>query len=121
MNEKEIAAALKEDLGKSEYESYMCEIGLVKEEATYMIKHIKKFSKDKKVHTPLSQFSSKSYQKSSPYGNVLIMSPWNYPFLLTMSPLVDALASGNTALIKPSAYSPSTSKMIEKICFVCNI
>ena len=119
VNEKEIAAALKEDLGKSEYESYMCEIGLVKEEATYMIKHIKKFSKDKKVHTPLSQFSSKSYQKSCPYGNVLIMSPWNYPFLLTMSPLVDALASGNTALIKPSAYSPSTSKMIEKICLAC--
>lgn len=113
--EKEIVEALRADLGKSEYESYMCEVGLVLSEISYMLKNIKKFAKNKKVKTPLAQFSSKSYKKPSPYGNVLIMSPWNYPFLLTMDPLVDALAAGNTAIVKPSAYSPNTSAIIAKI------
>ena len=80
-----------------------------------MLKNIKKFAKRKKVKTPLAQFSAKSYKLSSPYGNVLIMSPWNYPFLLSIQPLVDAISAGNTAIVKPSAYSPETSKIIEKI------
>ncbi|MBR6683170.1 MAG: aldehyde dehydrogenase family protein, partial [Firmicutes bacterium] len=88
--EKEIAAALKSDLGKSEYESFMCEIGLTLTEATYMIKHTKKLAKKRRVATPLAQFASCSYQQPSPYGNTLIMSPWNYPFLLTMESLIDA-------------------------------
>ena len=119
--EDKISDALKSDLGKSEFESYMCEIGIVLSELTYMIKHTRSFAKDKKVKTPLAQFHSKSYKKASPYGVTLIMSPWNYPFLLTMDPLVDAIAAGNTAIVKPSAYSPATSEVIAKIieeCFV---
>ncbi len=80
-----------------------------------MIKHTGKLAKEHTVHTPLAQFASRSYKKPSPYGNVLIMSPWNYPLLLTIDPLADAIAAGNTAVVKPSAYSPATSAVIEKI------
>lgn len=111
----EIRAALKSDLGKSEFEGFMCETGLVLTEISYMIRHVKSFAADKIVPTPLPQFASVSYKKPSPYGNVLIMSPWNYPFLLTLDPLVDAIAAGNTAVVKPSAYSPATSAVIEKM------
>ncbi len=114
-HEADIMDALHTDLGKSDYEAYMCEVGLVLSELTYMIKHTKRFAKERGVHTPLSQFASRSYKKPTPYGNVLIMSPWNYPFLLTIDPLVDAIAAGNTAVVKPSAYSPATSAVIEKI------
>ena len=115
LKESQIAAALTQDLGKSEAEGFMCEIGLVLSEISYMIKHTPKYAKDKKVSTPLTNFPASSFVKSSPYGNVLIMSPWNYPFLLTMDPLVDAIAAGNTVLVKPSAYSPATSQIIEEL------
>ncbi len=114
-NEKAILKALEADLGKSECESFMCEVGLVLSEISYTLKNIKKFSRDKVVPTPLVQFAAKSYIKKSPYGVVLIMSPWNYPFLLTLGPLVNAISAGNTAVIKPSAYSPETSKIIKAI------
>ncbi|MGN0374770.1 MAG: aldehyde dehydrogenase [Butyrivibrio sp.] len=113
--EEEINKALYEDLGKSAFESYMCETGLVLSEITYMLKHIRGFAKEKRVPTPLAQFPSRSYIKPSPYGVVLIMSPWNYPFLLTIDPLVDAIAAGNTAVIKPSAYSPATGNIISRL------
>ena len=77
-NEKEIAAAITADLGQSETEAFMCEIGLVITEISYMLKHVRKFAKDKTVSTPLSNFPAHSFVKSSPYGNVLIMTPWNY-------------------------------------------
>lgn len=118
-NEKEIHNALKKDLGKSGFESYMCETGLVLEEISYMLKHVQRFADEKRVRTPLAQFHSRSYQKPSPYGVVLIMSPWNYPFMLTLSPLVDALAAGNTAVVKPSAYSPYTSEVLQTILSQC--
>ena len=117
--EKEIHTALKRDLGKSGFESYMCETGLVLEEISYMLKHIHRFSREKNVRTPLAQFHSRSFKKPSPYGVTLIMSPWNYPFMLTLSPLVDALAAGNTAVVKPSAYSPHTSDVILQILSQC--
>ena len=117
--EKDIAAALKSDLGKSEYDGFMCEIGLTLTEATYMIKHTRKLAKKRRVATPLAQFASVSYQQPSPYGNTLIMSPWNYPFLLTMEPLIDAIAAGNTVIVKPSAYSPATSDIVAKIIGEC--
>ena len=117
--ETEINDALTADLGKSNYEGFMCESGLVLTEISYMIKHVRKFSKRKTVPTPLAQFHSHSYKQPVPYGNVLIMSPWNYPFLLTLDPLVDAIAAGNTAIIKPSAYSPATSNIIVKIVKEC--
>ena len=115
----EINDALKSDLGKSHYEGFMCESGLVLTEISYMIKHTKKFAKRKTVATPLAQFHSHSYKQPVPYGNALIMSPWNYPFLLTLDPLADAIAAGNTAIVKLSAYSPATSKIVEKIIKEC--
>ena len=117
--ENQINAALKEDLGKSDFEGFMCESGLVLTEISYMIRHVRKFSKQKTVWTPLAQFASHSYQIPCPYGNVLIMSPWNYPFLLTIDPLANAIAAGNTAIIKPSAYSPATSAIVAKIIEEC--
>lgn len=117
--EEKIGAALYADLGKSRQESYMCETALVKSELRYMLRHTRRFSREKRVHTPLAQWVSRSYEKPSPYGNVLIMSPWNYPFLLTIEPLIDALAAGNTAVIKPSAYSPQTSAVIEEMLAGC--
>ncbi len=118
-NESQIHQAIKEDLGKSSFESYMCETGLTLSEITYMERHLRSFSREKRVLTPLAQFHSRSFRKPSPYGVVLIMSPWNYPFLLTMEPLVDALAAGNTVILKPSAYSPCTSALIEKLISQC--
>ena len=118
-HEVEINDALKADLGKSHYEGFMCESGLVLTEIRYMMKHVKRFSRPRRVPTPLAQFHSRSYRLSVPYGNVLIMSPWNYPFLLTMDPLADAIAAGNTAIVKPSAYSPATSRIVEKIIGEC--
>ena len=117
--EDEIAAALKEDLGKSDFEGFMCEIGLVRSELSFMIRHTRQYAKEKTVDTPLAQFASRSYQKPSPYGNVLIMSPWNYPFLLTIDPLTDAIAAGNTAVVKTSAYSPATGVVIQKLIGEC--
>lgn len=119
--EKEITNMLTLDLGKSDFEGFMCEVGLTLTEISYMIKNVKKFAKEKKVKTPLTQFCSVSYKKPVPYGNVLIMSPWNYPFLLTMEPLANAIASGNTVMIKPSAYSPNTSSIVKKIIEECFI
>lgn len=113
--ENEICEQLTADLGKSGYEGFMCEVGLVLSEISYLIRHTKKFAKRKTVYTPLAQFPSHSFKQPVPYGNTLIMSPWNYPFLLTIEPLADAIAAGNTAIVKPSAYSPATSSVIEKI------
>ena len=117
--EKEIGDALTADLGKSDFEGFMCETGLVRSEISYMLRHVKGYAKEKTVYTPITQFASRSYQRAVPYGNVLIMSPWNYPFLLTIDPLTDAIAAGNTAVVKPSAYSPATSAVIAKIITEC--
>lgn len=118
-HEAEIGKAIRKDLGKSDFESYMCETGLVLSEITYMLKHIRSFAKEKNVLTPLAQFHSRSFKKPSPYGVALIMSPWNYPFLLTIDPLIDALAAGNTVVLKPSAYSPYTSTVIQSMIEEC--
>ena len=117
--EADIHEALLNDLGKSSFESYMCETGIVLSEITFMLKHIRFFAREKTVPTPLAQFHSRSYQKPSPYGVVLIMSPWNYPFLLALNPLIDAIAAGNTVVLKPSAYSPFTSQVIQSIISQC--
>lgn len=113
--EGDIADAVKADLGKSAYETYMCETGQVKSEISYLKKHLKSMMKPVKVHTPFSQYPSKGFRVPNPYGNVLIMSPWNYPVLLTLEPLTNAIAAGNTAIVKPSAYSPSVSAVIADI------
>ena len=114
-NEDELCRALKEDLGKSRAEAFMCEIGLAISEINWLIKHLRWLMRKKYVLTPLAQFAATSFRSPSPYGNVLIISPWNYPLLLTLAPLADALAAGNTAILKPSAYAPETSAIIKKI------
>ena len=119
MYEDEICAALKSDLGKSRQESYMCEVGLTLSEISHMLKHIHCYAAEKRKPTPLAQYVSRSFVKPSPYGTVLIMSPWNYPFLLTIEPLVDAIAAGNTCVIKPSAYSPATTAVIKRMIADC--
>ena len=118
-HETQIHRAIEADLGKSSFESYMCETGLTLSEITYMERHLRSFAREKRVHTPLAQFHSRSFKKPSPYGVVLIMSPWNYPFLLTIEPLADALAAGNTVILKPSAYSPHTSEVIRSLIEEC--
>ncbi|NLD26603.1 MAG: aldehyde dehydrogenase [Acholeplasmataceae bacterium] len=114
-HEEEILEALNKDLNKSRYEAYMTEIGMVLEEIRFVSKHLKKWMKPKRVKTPLTQFPAKSSIYSEPYGVVLIMSPWNYPFQLSIEPLIGALAAGNCAIIKPSNYSFYTSQVIAKM------
>lgn len=118
-HEADLAAALKEDLGKSRMESYMCEIGLTLSELTWMQKHLRSLVREKRVATPLAQFAAKSFRSPSPYGTVLIMSPWNYPVLLTLDPLIDAIAAGNTAVVKPSAYAPYTFDVMKTMIEEC--
>lgn len=118
-HEDDIAAALKADLGKSKYESYMCETGMVLSEISYMIKHTKKFATKHRVRTSLAQFHSVSYTQATPYGNTLIISPWNYPFLLALHPVVNAISAGNTAIVKPSEYSPVTAKLVADMIAEC--
>lgn len=113
--EEQIARALSEDLGKSTYESYMCEIGLVLDEISFHVKHLRKWARPKLVRPDLCNFPSVYYRVPEPYGVVLIMSPWNYPFLLTVEPLIGAISAGNCAVVKPSAYSPATSSVIKEI------
>lgn len=118
-HEADIARALTADLGKSAYEGFMCETGLALTELTWMLKHTRSLARGRTVPTPLAQFAARSSQKPSPYGVTLIMSPWNYPFLLAIDPLADAIAAGNTAVVKPSAYSPATSAVIAKLVEEC--
>lgn len=118
-HEADLDFALQQDLGKSRMESYMCEIGLTLSELTWMQKHLKGLMKEKRVPTPLSQFAARSFRSPSPYGTVLIMSPWNYSVLLTLDPLIDAIAAGNTAVVKPSAYAPATAAVLQEIIEEC--
>jgi acyl-CoA reductase-like NAD-dependent aldehyde dehydrogenase len=114
--EAEIGQALKTDLGKSAVESYMSETGMVLAEISYLERHLKRWCRPKRRPTPLAQFPARSYELPCPYGTVLVMSPWNYPFLLSLEPAVDAIAAGNTVILKPSAYSPATSEVIRRLC-----
>ena len=118
-HEADIAEALAADLGKSAFEGFMCETGLVLSEIGYMLRNTPRFAKERSVPTPLTKIASRSFRKPSPYGNTLIMSPWNYPVLLTLDPLADAIAAGNTAVVKPSAYAPETSKLLAELIGGC--
>lgn len=114
-NEKMILEALNKDLGKSEAEAFMTEIGIVYKEFDYVIKHLRSWNSPEKVSGSMMSFPAKNYVYRGPYGVVLILSPWNYPFNLTMMPLIGAIAGGNCALVKPSETSPHTAAIIEKI------
>ncbi len=114
-NEDQLAAALRKDLNKQAYESYMCETGMVLDEVRYHIKHLAGWMKEKAVKTPMAQFHAKSFVSPEPYGVTLIMSPWNYPVQLCLEPLIGAISGGNCAIIKPSAYAPATSHVLANI------
>lgn len=118
-HESDINKALQEDLGKSTMETYMCETGMTLSELSYMYKHIRRWWRPKHVPTNLANFAAKSFTVRNPYGVVLVMSPWNYPFMLTMEPLIGAIACGNCCVVKPSAYSPATSAVIKLIIEEC--
>ncbi|GAE01615.1 aldehyde dehydrogenase [Clostridium botulinum] len=115
MNENNIFKALKIDLNKSEFETFITEIGIVYDEINGAIKNIKKWSKPKKVKTPITNFLASSYIYNEPYGVALIIAPWNYPFQLIMAPLVGAISAGNCVLLKPSELAVETEKIIVKI------
>ena len=117
--EKDIAAALHADLGKSPEEAYLCEIGMVLSELRHMLRHMGRYAGERTVATPLHQFAARSFTMKRPFGTVLVMSPWNYPFLLTMDPLIGAIAAGNTCIVKPSAYAPATSAIIRELVESC--
>lgn len=114
-HQKEMECALKKDLNKCGFESYMTETGLVLSELKYAKKHLKNWMKPKKKPTPLSQFHAKSFEALEPLGVVLIIAPWNYPFLLTLAPLIGAVAAGNCCILKPSKDAPAVSKMLRLI------
>lgn len=107
--------ALKTDLQKSEFEAYTTEIGFVLEEIRFTLKHLKKWSKPKRVKTPITHFGAKSYVVKEPYGVAFIIAPWNYPFQLAIAPLIGAIAAGNCAVIKPSELTPTTSSLLNEL------
>ena len=114
-NEKEIFDVLKKDLRKSNYETYLTEIGILITEIDLFLKNIDNWAKPKKVKSSLLSFPSSDYVYSEPYGKVLIISPWNYPFQLAILPTMSAIAAGNTVVLKPSEHAPHTSKLIKEI------
>ncbi len=114
-NEQAILNALKKDLNKSSFEAYTTEIGFTLLSIKSAIRSLKRWMKVKKVPTPIYQLNTKSFIKSEPLGNVLIIGPYNYPFQLVIEPLVGAIAAGNTAIIKPSEFTKETEKVIEKV------
>ena len=117
--EGELLAALQADLGKSATEAYMCEVGLTLAELSFVRKGFPKWAKDRRVSSPLAIFPAKSITVREPYGVTLIMSPWNYPLLLALDPLIGAIAAGNCAIVKPSAYAPATSAVLADLIAAC--
>ena len=115
LNENEIINALKSDLGKSETETFFSEIALIYIEINLALKNVKRWSKKRKVSSSLINFLSSDYIIPEPYGVTLNISPWNYPFQLSISPLIGAIAAGNTVILKPSEFSSKTSEIIKKI------
>lgn len=113
--EPQLLAALREDLGKPEFEGYETELGILYEEMNYTLKHLKSWARPKHVYTPVVNFPSGSTVYTEPLGVVLIMSPWNYPLQLTVAPLIAAIAAGDCAVVKPSRYSGATSAVLEKM------
>ncbi|GFZ32235.1 aldehyde dehydrogenase [Clostridium zeae] len=114
-HEKEILNALYRDLGKSEFEAYSTEIGFTLDSIGNFVKKLKKWSKAKTVRTPIHQVPSKSYIVNEPYGTVLIIGPFNYPFQLLIEPLIGAIAAGNCVVLKPSESTPTVSALVKKI------
>lgn len=118
-HEPELFAALREDLNKSEFEAFATEIGIVYKEISFVMKHLPKWIKPQKVKTPLTHIGTNSFIQHEPYGVALIISPWNFPFQLALAPLVGAIAAGNCVIVKPSEYTPRTSRAIASLLEAC--
>ncbi|MGM0845901.1 MAG: aldehyde dehydrogenase [Bacillota bacterium] len=114
-NESKILRALHSDLNKSEREAYTTEIGILLEEINFTLKNLDSWAKPKKVKTAMTHVGSKGYRIPEPYGVSLIIAPWNYPIQLAISPLIGALAAGNTAIVKPSEITPHTSRVLVEL------
>ena len=113
--EDAIYDALYKDFKKSTFEAYFSEVGIVISEIDYTLKHIDSWSKPKKIRAALLNFPSKDYIYSEPYGTVLVIAPWNYPFQLVFCPLIGVISSGCCAILKPSPDAPNTSMLMEKM------
>ena len=114
-HEEALLRAMEEDLGKSRFEGYMTEVGLVRDEIRFQLKHLKKWMHPRRVPTPLTQFHAVSREVPEPYGLVLVMAPWNYPVQLSLEPLVGAIAAGNCVVLKPSNYAPHTAQALQSL------
>ncbi|MBB6671961.1 aldehyde dehydrogenase [Cohnella nanjingensis] len=111
-HERGILQALRQDLNKSEFEAYASEVGIVLKEIRFVMKHLRSWARPRKVKTPLTHIGSRSSIYPEPYGVVLIIAPWNFPFQLAIAPLIGAIAAGNCAVVKPSELTPRTSEVL---------
>ncbi|USK34110.1 aldehyde dehydrogenase [Bacillus sp. F19] len=114
-NERAIMDALKKDINKSEFEAYSTEIGILLEEISFSQKNLKKWAAPKKVKTAMTHIGTTGKIVPEPFGTALIIAPWNYPFQLALSPLIGAIAAGNTAVLKPSEFAPNVSKLLKDL------
>ena len=114
-NEEDIYSALYKDLKKSKFEAYISEIGILISEIDLVIKNIDKWSKPKKIRSSMLNFPSNDFIISEPYGCTLVIAPWNYPFQLAVSPIISAIASGNTVVLKPSEITKHTGEIIKTL------
>jgi len=113
--EQAIYEALHKDFKKSEFETYISEYALTLSELNLAIKNLKKWNKPNRVKASILSFPSSDYIYQEPYGTVLIISPWNYPFILAMAPIIMAIATGNTVVLKPSELTENTAKLLTGI------
>ena len=114
-NEQALAEAMAADFRKSAFEVYMTETGLVLDEIGFHLRHLRGWMRERRVRTPLAQFPSVSFVSPEPYGVALILAPWNYPIQLCLEPLIGAISAGNCAVLKPSAYTPETSRVLAEM------
>jgi aldehyde dehydrogenase (NAD+) len=114
-NETAIGEALKKDLSKSSYESYLTEVGVVLAEIRLASRRLKSWARPRRVKTPFQLWFASSRIYCEPYGRALIIAPWNYPFLLSISPLIGSIAAGNCNVLKPSEYAPHTAAIMIEI------
>ncbi|TVY05377.1 aldehyde dehydrogenase [Paenibacillus cremeus] len=110
--ESDIIQALKQDLNKSEFEAYSSEVGIVLKEIRFMLQHLSKWARPRKVRTPMTHIGSSGKLLYEPYGVALIIAPWNFPFQLAVLPLIGAIAAGNCAIVKPSELTPNTAEVL---------
>lgn len=114
-NESAVLKALAQDLGKCAFEGYLTEVAMVRQEIRDALRHLAEWMHPRRARTAVGQFPGRCRIYSEPYGVTLIMSPWNYPFQLTVAPLIGAIAAGNCAVVKPSAYSAATSALLRRM------